>query len=274
MHNLLILGSGRSGTSLAASLFRNNPGVFYGHELIEARPANPYGYFEDRILNSVNDLIIRSMLRSRWADALPLRLVQKCPPLPIPPYHLDGRALWLLAPRRLRRCEVGVSIRRMMRCYGKEGTHEPFVYKDPRFSVTLPLWRSYLPANTRFLVVFRDPDRTIESILRDASETYTLPLRVTPRWLFTHWRRTYETILQDLCRDGKWLLVDFDQILSGQATEAIKNFANADVDVSRIDPAASRAKGQHLYEFRAARQSRELYRRLKQRSQSDCDLWS
>ena len=274
MYNLLILGSGRSGTSLAASLFRNNPGVFYGHELIEARPANPYGYFEDRILNSINDLIIRSMLRSHWADGLPLRLAQKCPPLPVQPYHLDGRALWLLAPKRLRMCRLGASMGRMMRSYGKDGNHEPFVYKDPRFSVTLPLWRPYLPANTRFLVVFRDPDRTIESILRDASETYTLPLRVTPRWLFTHWCRTYETILQNLSRDGEWLLIGFDQILSEEAIEAIRNFSDADVDVSQIDPAASRAKGEQHYEFRAARQSRELYRELKRRSQRDCAKWS
>ena len=55
--NCLILGSGRSGTSMAAGILAR-AGYFMGAELWPADIGNPKGYFEDREVNKINDELI------------------------------------------------------------------------------------------------------------------------------------------------------------------------------------------------------------------------
>jgi hypothetical protein len=55
--NLFILGSGRSGTSMVAGLFRN-AGYFMGDKLHEPRHSNPLGFFEDAAVNNINESIL------------------------------------------------------------------------------------------------------------------------------------------------------------------------------------------------------------------------
>ena len=55
--NCLILGSGRSGTSMAAGILAR-AGYFMGEELWPADIGNPKGYFEDREVNKINDELI------------------------------------------------------------------------------------------------------------------------------------------------------------------------------------------------------------------------
>ena len=61
LHNVLILGSGRSGTSMVAGLFRDS-GYYLGFDLLAASAANPYGYFEDTGITEINNLLLRWML--------------------------------------------------------------------------------------------------------------------------------------------------------------------------------------------------------------------
>jgi hypothetical protein len=42
----------------------------------------------------------------------------------------------------------------------------PYLFKDPRFSYTLATWMPFLAANTTFLRAFREPQRTMNSIMR------------------------------------------------------------------------------------------------------------
>jgi hypothetical protein len=42
----------------------------------------------------------------------------------------------------------------------------PYLFKDPRFSCTLATWMPFLAAETTFLCVFREPIRTMNSIMR------------------------------------------------------------------------------------------------------------
>ena len=52
MYNCLILGSGRSGTSMAAGVLAKS-GYFMGRNLIPPRPANPKGFFESEQITDV-----------------------------------------------------------------------------------------------------------------------------------------------------------------------------------------------------------------------------
>src|ERR1700677_4686273 len=58
--NCLILGSGRSGTSMAAGILAR-AGYFMGDELWPTDVGNPKGQFEDREVNQINDELIASV---------------------------------------------------------------------------------------------------------------------------------------------------------------------------------------------------------------------
>src|SRR5437588_10528992 len=62
--DLLVLGCGRSGTSLAAGLFRA-AGYFQGEELHPARDSNPLGFFEDVEVNDINEALLAPILPAR-----------------------------------------------------------------------------------------------------------------------------------------------------------------------------------------------------------------
>ena len=121
-------------------------GYFFGDNLIPPNPGNPLGYYEDRELNKLNTELIARMLFSRTLSRFPGLLH---------PVHRDYFSAWLAAPPvllpRMSRPEQKERIRHFLQ-------QTPFCFKDPRFNVTLPVWRPYLPTTTRFLVVFREPD--------------------------------------------------------------------------------------------------------------------
>src|SRR5438067_12472105 len=61
MRDCLVLGSGRSGTSLVAGVLHQS-GYFTGHDLLPASPTNPRGFFEDREVNAINEALLERVL--------------------------------------------------------------------------------------------------------------------------------------------------------------------------------------------------------------------
>ena len=172
MRNCLVLGSGRSGTSLlAGSLAR--AGYHVGHDLIPARDANPTGFFEDREVNDLNEVLLAQVTPARPPGA--------------PPPETDDDALWgantLWGWRWLAPVPLGTVIPRPPGIDERMAAalaDRPFALKDPRFCVTLDAWRPALPADTAFLCVFREPARTARSIVRIGAEG-RLPPRLPAR---------------------------------------------------------------------------------------------
>lgn len=263
MHNLLILGTGRSGTSMTAALFRDS-GYFFGDHLLQSTRANPFGYYEDYGINVLNNQLIKRLLL--WKARRPLF------GWTMPPVHRDERAFWLAAPRYLVPRGVPRALRADIQAFT---TRQPFCYKDPRFNLTLPSWRPHLPEGTRFLVVFRDPERTTDSILRDASESYRTPLAVSAGWAYRHWERNYRRLLDQYASQGEWLFVEYDAILDGTAIPALQAFSGARLNTSQIDPSVSRSKQDARHAGRPdAQRCRALLQRLRECSAQDLRRWS
>lgn len=262
MRNLLILGSGRSGTSMAAGLFRES-GAYMGENSYAPRPANRYGFYEDAQINLLNDQILRHMLmrRGRW---LLWRFA--------PPIHRHPQALWLAAPRRSVAIDPAPAVREAMR---KHLSHEPFCLKDPRFGLTLPTWRPLLPRGTRFLVVFRDPDQTVDSMLREAREVAS-PLPLSAAWAYKAWYRMYHRLLHDFARadaaDASWLFVRYEQIASGVAIPALEAFAETELDHDHVRPDVRRSQ-RRAYDTPLAPLARRLFEKLVARSERDVVSW-
>lgn len=234
MHNLIILGSGRSGTSAIAGLFRGVENLFYGYDVLAPTDGNATGYFEDEVVNAINNVLLRQMTRVALLDVLPEWLVSRVENR-FPWTHRDARSLWLAQPRHSLPRGASYDLAHLM---GRITRHQPFCLKDPRFGFTLPAWRPYLPEDTLFLVVFRNPVDTIRSILRDAAELYgNRPLPVTERWATNHWKLMYESILSQRAQDpnkAAWLFVEYPSSLAGTHLSAIENFCGCPVDATHI----------------------------------------
>ena len=235
MKNLIVLGSGRSGTSAVAGLFRNEPGVFYGYDILEPSGGNQTGYYECEVVNTINNILLRQLTGVSLLDHLPqwpARLFERF----LPWTHRDVRSLWLARPRRQPTRELSYDIAHLI---GRMSRHQPFCFKDPRFGFTLPLWQPYLPPDVRYLVVFRDPADAIASILRDAKESYDdRPLAVTEQWAVEHWKLIYQCILsQRRVEESQWMFLNFNDVLTEECQAALTVFVGAKPDTEQLEPA-------------------------------------
>ena len=59
MRNCLVMGFGRSGTSLMAGILLNS-GYYLGDDLYPARESNPTGFFENSFINGINEQILKN----------------------------------------------------------------------------------------------------------------------------------------------------------------------------------------------------------------------
>lgn len=252
MRNCIVLGSGRSGTSLTAGLL-HGAGYHCGASLIEARDTNPRGFYEDHLVNFVNERIMAGGLglwrRPRWLHRLTGRR-----------WYGPGQ-LWLKAieepvhwrPDELCRLIIPALV-----------ANRPFAYKDPRFCYTLDAWRPWL-GDCRFVVVFRDPATTAASILREVTtEPWYRGLRYTAEDALALWTAMYRQVLDVHCTDpGNWFFVDYADLVSGAALPSLSRFLDVVIEPGFADPALRRSAPAPVPVPAAAA---ELHRRLGERA--------
>jgi hypothetical protein len=193
--NVIILGCGRSGTSLAAGTLRNS-GFYMGENLYSSVRVNPRGSFESPEVVALKD---EGLAGQRWLATVPPGTVVSVP--------ADTQ-------------------RRMARLV----RNEPFCLKDPRFSYTLPMWRPYLEG-TRFVCVFREPARTAHSILSQSSTVDHLKhVRMSFDRALAVWRCMYTHILELDRTRGDWLFLHYDQLLTPAGLRRLGTHTAAAVD--------------------------------------------
>jgi hypothetical protein len=191
--NCLILGSGRSGTSMLAGTLCG-AGYYMGERLIPADETNPKGYFEDDEINAINEELLAPVTPGlsqpvygwRWLAAVPV-------------------GVFLPAPADI--------ITRIERQTGRS----PFCFKDPRFCYTLPAWRRFL-GDAVFLCIFREPARTANSIVQECRQAdYLQGLPMDFAAAVAVWTLMYRHILEAHAQAGEWLFLHYDQLLGGEA---------------------------------------------------------
>jgi hypothetical protein len=216
MRNVIILGSGRSGTSMVAGTLSKS-GYYMGSDLLRPTKSNPKGFFEDVEINGINEALLhqvvpkrppifgnlffrhRPLPRQRWLARVPLDASI------LSSTHID------------KRIETAVS-------------HTPFCFKDPRFAYTLPCWRRFLK-NTVFICVFRYPSETAKSILKECRTDVRLhSLSINMKRALEVWTLMYKHVLEIHRKNGKWLFVHYDEVLTRTGMYKISSHTGAPVD--------------------------------------------
>lgn len=226
MRSCIILGSGRSGTSMLAGMLHAS-NYYLGDTLLAPTPSNPKGYFESREINLLNDELLASVVKVRPSGPL-----SYCYPLRLP-----SGLLWLanLDPK------IDISPtpgqRRQMRELISNG---PFCFKDPRFCYTLPAWRSMLN-DAVFLCVFREPGRTVYSMKKDLHDRPYKGFYLTQRRALRGWTSMYQHVLEKHRAKGRWLFVHYDQILDGSAIPPLEHMLETKIDTTFIETTLKRS---------------------------------
>jgi hypothetical protein len=227
LKNVIILGAGRSGTSLLAGLFHDS-GYYSGTRLWDATGSNPLGYFEDIEINKINEALLGKVVPWR-----PPGLIGALMPVLRDRPRFSQR--WLSA------LPAGTSIPSTSKLDGRmaaQTSRQPYLFKDPRFSYTLSSWAPHLAEDTIFLCVFREPQRTVDSILRIiGEERYLRDLNFSRELAYDYWRASYESVLmQRSLIGGEWLFIHFDEILDGRSIPLLEKHLQSHVDTTMLRP--------------------------------------
>jgi hypothetical protein len=183
------------------------------------RPANPKGFFEDPEINSINEELLAPLVPRRPRGPA-RRLFRKRP---------GEGARWLArVPVATELVPPAPALRSRI---DEQVSHEPYCFKDPRFSYTLPYWRPLL-RDPVFVCVFREPNRTAHSILTECrTEGYLRHVAYGYRDALETWTLMYRHVLErHLASGGEWLFLHSEQVLSGEATPFLERALEAAVD--------------------------------------------
>ncbi len=230
MRNCIILGSGRSGTSMTAGVLAKS-GYFMGERLNPVNETNPKGQFEDREINCINEEILSLVTSVRLSN-------------------IFGRWFFKTRPvygqRWLARVPLNTQITSTPNIEKRIQTltiHEPFCFKDPRFSYTLSVWRPFIK-NGVFICVFRHPGATVASILKQSQKVPHLRnFSISARQAFQVWELMYSHILRIHYPQGEeWLFLHYNQFLDGSAFGKLEKRLGIKVDHDFVEPHLNRSK--------------------------------
>jgi len=252
MKNCLILGCGRSGTSMLAGIL-HQAGYFMGDKLYLPRDSNPKGFFEWSAINKINEAILAPYGKKSLYSLCLKKLFKKSV------VEDPGRnQRWLMSlPLHVSVSNSSFPIEEEIRNVIER---EPFAYKDPRFSYTLPVWRRFLKPDTVFLCIFREPDVTVESILKECrSQNYLADLVISRRSAYRVWSNIYaHTLFLNAGMQGSCFFVHYDQVFKRTALPALSEFLQAGLTAAFIDPDLKRTASRGRLPGRA----RTIYRQL------------
>lgn len=220
MAKVLILGCPRSGTSMLTGLFANQ-GVYIGGRAHKPTVSNPKGYFETRGINDLNNQIIRKYLSWPLLDGLRARIS--------PNINYDPRAYSFASPLRHRITPIPLRLENAIRFYASK---ESFCYKDPRFCVTLPAWSRFLDEKIKYLVVFREPEKTIASYIKNGVDIYQPPLVFDGKQLELAYARNYRRLIK--WSNESWMFMHYDQILRGEVADGLEEFCGMKLDWGHV----------------------------------------
>jgi hypothetical protein len=227
---VFILGMHRSGTSLLSRVM-HELGLFVGEpsELMPAQPCNVEGFWERLDVSALDEQLLE-LAGGSWDCPPPVRTLEKA---------------WLDSTRGSVRA-ASVRANEILERLDRAGS---WSVKDPRASLTWPLWRRLVP-DARIVVAVRDPFEVAASLVARHGCTETLGLAL--------WRAYNEAILRFTHAEER-TVVAYDRLLSNPRaeTQRVASALGLDVASAQIE-AASRVAAPPLRTQRSVATARRL----------------
>ncbi len=178
---VIITGMHRSGTSFFSALLQSS-GLDIGRHLLEARPDNPRGYYENVEFLAFHERLLEAQGISKFGWT-----IQE--PIDVPIQFLDKARNLIQA---------------------NSSKTQPWGWKEPRTTLFLNFWESQLP-NARFLFMYRKPWEVIDSLYRRRDDVFL----ENPEFAIDVWT-SYNRRLLKFCRQfpEKSFLVHLNQIIN------------------------------------------------------------
>ncbi|MBW4653258.1 MAG: sulfotransferase [Kaiparowitsia implicata GSE-PSE-MK54-09C] len=177
---VIITGMHRSGTSFFSALLQS-AGLDIGRHLLEARPENPRGYFENVEFLAFHERLLEAQGISKFGWTIQEQIE-------VPIQFLD-KAHQLIQTN--------------------SSKTQPWGWKEPRTTLFLNFWESQLPT-ARFLFIYRKPWEVIDSLYRRGDGVFL----ENPEFAIDVWT-SYNRRLIKFCRQfpEKSLLVHLNQVI-------------------------------------------------------------
>jgi GT2 family glycosyltransferase len=196
---IFVLGMHRSGTSVVTRLI-NLMGAYFGPEELStgANPENPKGFWERRDVRDENDAVLWSSGADWWKVS-----------------DFAVKEVPTAAKRRF-----GRGITKIVR---ELDAHQPWVVKEPRLCLLLPMWRRYVE-NPVCVLVNRSPIQVAHSLHRRNQFPLEVGVALWERYVLDALAAT-----ADLPR----VLVSYEEIMAdpeGQVDRILGELANAGVE--------------------------------------------
>lgn len=226
MNNIIILGAGRSGTSMTTGLFSEG-NYFMGDKLNKPNETNPKGQFEDSHINQLNESLIEKVINSRPTGWTGKVFFSRRP---------GNSQMWLSVLKKpVDSVRLNDQQKQKIQYYASKS---PYCYKDPRFSYSLPLWIPYL-TNTKFIIVFRHPASTVNSMMLQKQRVAHLNgFNYNHKYLFKVYESMYNHILNvilPLFKVSDYLVIHYNQLFESTKLDQIEAFSEYKINRSFPD---------------------------------------
>lgn len=215
----------------------DHSGYFLGDNLYPPRDTNPTGFFENAYINGINEDILMNVDFVRLNLKNPLMVTQYSPFQP----GYGQRWLSFILPEKIIQNSdegIGERIRYALSCKG-------FAYKDPRFNYTLGVWNSFLPEDTMFICLFRQPDIVVASVIKECrTADYLHDFSISEELAFQLWMNNYSHILTHYFPflHDRMIFVHYSQILDGTAIPRIEASLEVTLETSLISRQLNRSR--------------------------------
>jgi len=249
MKNCLIMGFGRSGTSLMGGIL-HRAGYFLGDNLYPPRESNPWGFFENSEINGINEQILKNYDYSSLNRDVPyLGKIHS-------PYNPGNGQRWLsyISPDTKISLNDDLINERIRRALSAPN----FAYKDPRFNYTLNVWEPFLKDDVLFVCLFRAPQITIQSVIKECNSVqYLFNFAVNADIAEQVWVNSYQHLLNKLDEFSadRFIFVHYHQLISGEMLPYLSDrlqvnlssdFVNKNFNRTRTDLRVG-AKAKNIY---------------------------
>ena len=236
MKDCLIMGFGRSGTSLMGGML-HQAGYYMGKDLYPPRHSNPKGFFENANINGINERILSMYDFALSHNDVPIFNKK------FSPYKPGVGHRWLS------NIPEDVDIINLDNLSEKEILQavsvKSYAYKDPRFNYTLGLWNKFIETDVVYICVFRQPSIVVESVITECKTAgYLSEFYINRDIAFNLWFNSYTHLFKNLNSTllKKTIFVHYEQLLSGEAIPVLSEKIGVHIDSGFTELNLNRSK--------------------------------